>query len=90
MDSEGVLMCLEELADKLGIEVRWDTLAGPGGLCELRGKRILMVDRDLDDLSRIDVMASALCDEPIEDMYILPEIREILDKAKLNKQVERP
>ena len=87
MDSENILMCLEELADKLGIEVRWDTLAGPGGLCELRGKRILMVDRTLDDLTKIDVMAAALCDEPVEDLYILPEVREILEKAKLNKQV---
>ena len=86
MDSGNILMCLEELAEKLGISLRWDVLSSEGGICELRGKRILMVDRDLDDLSKIDVMAAALCDEPIEDIYILPEVREILDRAKLNKQ----
>ena len=86
MDSENILMCLEELAEKLGIELRWDTLSSEGGICELRGKRILMVDRDLNDLSKIDVMAAALCDEPIEDLYILPEVRETLHRAKLNKQ----
>ena len=89
MDSQSVLMCLEELADKLGIAVRWDALGGQGGICELRGKRILMVDRDVDDLTKIDVMAAALCDEAVEDLYILPEVREILDRARLNKQVER-
>lgn len=86
MDSENILMCLEELTEKLGIELRWDALSSEGGICELRGKRILMVDRDLDDLSKIDVMAAALCDEPIEDLYILPEVRETLHHAKLNKQ----
>ena len=86
MDSESILMCLEELAEKLGIEVRWDELSGDGGVCELRGKRILMVDRHLDDLSKIDVMAGALCEEPIEDLYVLPEIRELLDEARRRKQ----
>ena len=86
MDSEGILMCLEELANKLGIEVRWDALGSEGGICTLRGKRILMVDQSLNDLSKIDVMAEALCEEAIDEIYILPEVREILDKAKLNKQ----
>ena len=86
MDSESILMCLEELANKLEIEVRWDALGSDGGICTLRGKRILMVDRSLNDLSKIDVMAEALCEEGIDDIYIRPEVREILEKAKQNKQ----
>jgi len=86
MDSEGILMCLEELANKLGIEVRWDTLDSEGGICTLRGKRILMVDRNANDLTKIDIMAGALCEEAIDEIYIRPEVRDILDRAKLNKQ----
>lgn len=82
MDGEAILMCLEELANKLGIEVRWDALGSEGGICTLRGKRILMVDESLSDAAKIEVMAEALCGEAIEEIYIRPEVREVLEKAK--------
>ena len=82
MESEAVLMCLEELANKLGITVRYDVLGSEGGICTLRGKRILMVDESLNDAGKIEVMAQALCREAIEEVYIRPEVREILDKAR--------
>ena len=81
MDSGEIVDYLAELAEKLGLEVRWEGLIGDGGICELRGKRYLFVDRSLELAGQIDVMADALCTEPLDDVYILPEVRDILDHA---------
>lgn len=44
-----------------------------------------MVDESLNDAGKIEAMAEALCEEPIEEIYIRPEVREILDAAKRSK-----
>jgi hypothetical protein len=82
MDSGEIVDYLAELAEKLGVEVRWEGLIGDGGICELRGKRYLFVDRSLELAGQLDVMADALCMEPLDDVYVLPEVRDILDHAR--------
>jgi len=77
---------LAELSEKLGIEVRWEGLIGDGGICELRGKRFLFVDRSNDLDTQLDVMTAALCDEAIDDVYILPEVRQLLEAARAEKR----
>ena len=77
---------LAELSEKLGIEVRWEGLIGDGGICELRGKRFLFVDRSNDLDTQLDVMTAALCEEAIDDVYILPEVRQLLEAARAEKR----
>jgi len=77
---------LAELSEKLGIEVRWEGLIGDGGICELRGKRILFVDRSLNLDTQVNVMTGALCEEPLDDVYILPEVRDLLEQARAEKR----
>ena len=77
---------LAELSEKLGIEVRWEGLIGDGGICELRGKRFLFVDRSLNLRTQMDVMAAALCEEPLDEVYILPEVRQVLESARAEKR----
>ena len=68
-----------ELAEKLGCEVRVEALRGTGGLCEIRGNRVLFIDASLDPLEQVGQTAQALCNEPgLEDVYVLPELREYL------------
>ena len=86
MNQGEIVDCLAELAEKLGLEVRWEGLIGDGGICELRGKRILFVDRSAGLDTQVDVMTGALCDEPLEDVYILPEVRELLERARAEKR----
>jgi hypothetical protein len=80
---------LAELAEKLGVKVRWEGLIGDGGICELRGKRYLFVDRSLEADAQVDLMAQALCEEPVEEVFILPEVREILERARAEKRAGR-
>ena len=72
-----------ELADKMGYKVRMEMLGGSGGPCEIRGTRYLFVDTSLDPMERVEQVAQALCNDPgIEDVYVLPEVREYLRKVQ--------
>ncbi len=82
MNQGEIVDYLAELSEKLGVKVRWEALMGDGGICELRGKRFLFVDRSNDLATQIEVMADALCEEAIDDVFILPEVRELLERAK--------
>lgn len=86
MNQGEIVDYLAELSEKLGIEVRWEGLIGDGGICELRGKRILFVDRSLNLDTQVNVMTGALCEEPLDDVYILPEVRDLLEQARAEKR----
>jgi hypothetical protein len=81
-----IVDCLAELSERLGIKVRWEALMGDGGICELRGKRYLFVDRSNDLNTQVEVMTDALCDEPIDNVYIIPEVRDLLERARAQKR----
>jgi hypothetical protein len=87
MEQRKVLEYLEELAGKFGIEVVYERLKGEdflarGGLCKVKGSYKVYLDRSEPIEGRIQILARALSFFNREDVYILPFIREVLDKAK--------
>ena len=72
------------LAEKLGIEVRKVHLTGDGGaICTIRGKKVLFVDKNAplaEQLARTSAAIGSLGE--LEDQYILPEIRQILEEHR--------
>lgn len=79
MDDAIILQELETLAYQLAIEVRYDALDGPGGLCRLKGRDHLILDRDLTVPERIAAIGRALAQVPLDDVFIRPRIREVID-----------
>ena len=84
MDPGAKLEALLELAEQLDISVRREPLGGEGGgLCHLRGRRVLFVDVQADLQTRFEKTATALADLPeVDQHYLLPELREELDKRR--------
>ncbi len=84
MDSQNLLEHLAELASQLGISIRRTDLGGSGGsLVNLRGRQILFIDTlaDPDDQLERIVPDFARLDN-LDQIYILPELRELLDQYK--------
>ena len=78
---------LEDLALKLGVEVVYEKLENrdflaTGGLCKVKGAYKIFIDRSETIERRIEILAGALSSFNREEVYILPYIREILEKAK--------
>lgn len=78
-----LLQELEALAERLSIEVSDATLDGlPGGLCKHRGKWRLILDRRLSLPERVDAFLKALARMPLEEVFVVPELREKIDRIR--------
>ena len=76
---------LEELADKLGTPVRYDTIVQPrgtkagggyrirGGLCRVRGKSLIVCDEALPLVDKVFVLAEVLSGLGVE-LIAMPEV----------------
>jgi hypothetical protein len=87
MEPYKALEHLEGLARKLGIEVVHQNLAtdeysSGGGLCKVKGAYKVLLDRSDPIERRIQILARALSSFNRDDVYMLPFVREILDKVE--------
>ncbi len=87
MESRKILEYLEDLAFRLGVEIIYEKLEGEefsarGGLCKVKGTYKIFMDRSESIEGQIKILAYALSSFNTEGIYILPFIREILDKAQ--------
>ncbi len=96
MDEYGQLRSLMDLAESVGITIRRAPAGSgspsgagelgehPGGaLVRLRGKEILFLDPTASVVDRIAVVAAALAGkEEIENTYLPPEIRQLIEQAQ--------
>ena len=84
MDDHTTLSLLEELADKIDIPIRYETiedeLTGLGGLCRIEGKFILIINSTATTTEKTQIMIEALRKFNLDDIYIRPALRELLEE----------
>ncbi len=83
MEEKRLLQELEEIAEKLSIAVQYDDLLGMdfsvrGGLCKLRGKNVIILDRRTPPRERIDLLARALRQFDLSSISMKPYVRLII------------
>ena len=84
MNEEVLLYQLEELAEKLEILVRDETInieesSTTGGLCRVEDKYVLLLNSKATVKEKIQVMVKALKQFDLSDIYVKPAIRELLE-----------
>lgn len=84
---ENLLRQLEELAENLDVKVRYEQLKKegaffPGGLCKVKGQDIIIINSKASIEDKIETMSRALRSFDLSQIYVLPAIRELLDKIK--------
>ena len=86
MDDNATLMMLEELADRLGIPVRYDKIKPDedeaiisGGLCRVKGERLIIINSNTPTTGKIQVLVDALKHFDLDGIYILPALRDLLE-----------
>lgn len=84
------LALLEELktaATRLGFEVREEKLLREvgyhvrSGSCRVRETHVILLDRGLAPSAQIDVLVEELAGRPLEDVYLSPAARHLLERA---------
>ena len=79
-----------KLCDRLSIDVRREHLGGEGGgLCTVRGQRLLFVDLDADIGTQLAASIRAVSAIPeIQSVYLPQVLRELLDQAETRDRSE--
>ena len=87
MDEGDIIIQLEELAKKFGVQIRHEAIMQEedltfvdGGLCLFKGEYVLIIDPKAPVKDRIRILAVALKHFDLDQIYIRPVIREILDR----------
>jgi hypothetical protein len=85
VDDHAILNQLEELAENLGVKIRYEILkrdAGlqRGGLCRLKGEYLVFIDSKATTKERIDGLARTLGRFELDKVYIKPGLREFLGR----------
>ncbi len=84
MDAVSQLDSIVRLFAQLGVEVRQEHLGGGGGgLCRIRGRRVVFIDLDADAATQLDRCAEALAAIPeTGEVYISPDLRERMERLR--------
>ncbi len=87
MDEDTIIEQLEELIKSFGIRIRRepikqdeDLVKVVGGLCLLRGEYILIINSKATTMDRINTLATALKHFDLDQIYLRPVLRELLDR----------
>lgn len=87
MEPYKVIEHLEGLAHKLGVKVVYQKLGtdeypAGGGLCKVKGTYKVFLDRSDPIERRIYILARALSSFNRDEVYVLPFVREILERIQ--------
>ena len=85
LDEENILSQLEELANSLEINVRYEQIKKegvffPGGLCKVKGENILIINSLATIENKIEALAKAVSSFDLSQIYMRPALREFLSK----------
>jgi hypothetical protein len=83
LDDNAFLKELEELAQSLGMEVRYENLKkegvfSAGGLCRLKGQYLLIINTRAPVKDKIEALAVAVSRFDLSRLYLKPGLREYL------------
>ncbi len=81
-----LLQRLEQAAEWLGIQVRYEDLADDeisvhSGGCRLAGRNLILIDRRLTLGQRARALARELAKRDLDGVYLLPRVREFIDRC---------
>jgi hypothetical protein len=87
MNEETLIDYLEELAEGFGIQIRYEAISQEedltyvvGGLCLLKGEYVLIINPKAAVKDRMNALAMAVKHFDLDQVYIRPALREILDR----------
>lgn len=86
VDAHRLAAMLEDLALRLGLEIRYERFERDalgiaarggtrGGLCRIRGQSVVLMDEQLSAPDRVAVLARALATFDLETIYVAPIVR---------------
>lgn len=76
---EQVIDELKQVAAQLGVSVRFEKGDFIGGFCIVKENKIIVINKFANTQRKAAILATALKELGIDDIYINPRLREIID-----------
>ena len=86
MKHEQIIEELHALAGQLGITIRYEKGDFEGGYCILKEKRLLLVNRKLMPTRKASVLARALREIGLDNVFVKPALRAYIDDESAKAQ----
>jgi len=83
MDPELLANRLAEAAEGIGVEVRSGPPELEGAVVRLKGKTVVFVPAGALARKKVEILASALSRLDTENVFLVPDVREAIEKARL-------
>jgi hypothetical protein len=89
MKSDKLFQELLNITEKLNVTVKEQNLRKSGiniksGLCKIKGKDFFILDKHLAINKKIELLADFINKQDLDDIYIVPMVRDYLDKNKFS------
>ena len=94
MNADRLYQELKDLSERLGIEVSEQNFRATGikarsGYCVVKGTPMFLIDKNKRLQQRIQVLSEFLGSRISEDLFMIPAVREHLEKFRPDQRVER-
>ncbi|MCL5029748.1 MAG: hypothetical protein M1480_12120 [Bacteroidetes bacterium] len=77
---EETIQDLKLLASQLGAEVRFEKGDFKGGYCILKENKVIVINKTANLQRKVMILSMALKELGIEQLYLSPKLREIIDE----------
>ena len=93
MKPEQLYQDLKDLAEKLAVTVseqnlRTDGIKVKSGLCKVKGRNMFIMDKHKSVYHKIKILATQLADMPHEELFVVPAVRDVLNKYGAKSESE--
>lgn len=80
-DYEQIIQDLRNVASEKGIKIRFEKGDFGGGYCVLKEDRVIVINKISHIQRKAIILATALKEIGVEDIYISPKIRELIEEV---------
>jgi hypothetical protein len=75
---------LKDIANQLGVIVRFEKGDFKGGYCVVKENKIILINKFASNQKKASILASALKELGIDNLYLNPKLREIIEDLTEN------
>ena len=84
MKTSLLLQELEELADRLGWEIRYEKGDFLSDYCQKDDLRLIIIQKNASPGDRVNHLARILAQENLDGVFLLPQVRNIIDNHRIS------
>jgi hypothetical protein len=74
------------LAEKLGLNIKFDEFDGRGGWCRVKDSQRIIINKRLGPQEQIRILSQILAGLQIEEQSMAPKVRQLIEEAREEMQ----